>query len=103
MCDVHPCKKGWVDGYEGLSQIVRALAFLTNLRTHICLYMLQVFSLLTSSLPPPLLLLLIQAGNAQTFAEWLCAVGAPGSFIEGTVIEDRRRSSSRLFSVFIVD
>ena len=58
-------------------------------------------------LPPSLHLLCLraclQAGNAQAYAEWLCSVGAPGSFIEGTVIEDRQRSSSRLFSAFVLD
>jgi hypothetical protein len=43
-----------------------------------------------------------EEAKAERFLEWLCSVGAPGSFIEGAEVRDRKRSSTRLFSSFVV-
>ena len=43
-----------------------------------------------------------EEAKAESFLEWLCSVGAPGSFIEGAEVRDRKRCSTRLFSSFVV-
>ena len=52
------------------------------------------------SCAPPRLMHFFQFEQAEKFIQWLCSVGAPGSVIEGAIIENQTRGEQRQFQNF---